>query len=74
MRFEPGQVITRQYLRGQQCTWAQAMRVIGDDEPGLLLWQPAGGDVAILVDADGNTPARGAPDCMQDPKLTVRAS
>lgn len=73
MRFEPGQVITRRYLRGPWCTWAQAMRVIGDDEHGLLLWQPAGGDLAILVDGDGNTPHEVTPDRMQDPKLTVRA-
>jgi hypothetical protein len=54
--FEPGQVITRRYLRGQWCTWAQSMRVISDDETGLLLWQPDGSDLATLVDADGNTP------------------
>ena len=72
MRFEHGQVITRRYMRGQWCTWAQAMRVIGDDEYGLLLWQPAGGDFATLVDADGNTPHEVTPDEMQDPRLTVR--
>jgi hypothetical protein len=73
MRFEPGRVITRRYLRGRWCTWAQAMRVIGDDERGLLLWQPAGGDLAVVVDADGNTPHEVTPDRMRDPKLAVRA-
>jgi hypothetical protein len=73
MRFEPGQVITRRYLRGQWCTWAQAMRVINDDEHGLLLWQPAGADFATLVDADGSSLHEVTPDQMRDPRLTVRA-
>jgi hypothetical protein len=49
------------------------MRVIGDDEHGLLLRQPAVGDFAILVDAEGNTPHEVTPDRMQDPRLMVRA-
>lgn len=72
MRFEPGQVITRRHLCGRWCTWAQAMRVIADDERGLLLWQPAGADFATLVEADGNTPHEVAPDRMRAPKLIVR--
>ncbi|WP_433615508.1 DUF402 domain-containing protein [Dactylosporangium sp. CA-139114] len=73
MRFEPGQIITRRYVRGPWCTWAQAMRVIDDGEHGLLLWQPDGSDLATLIDADGNTPHEVTPDRMRDPKLTVRA-
>lgn len=73
MSFEAGQVITRRYLRGQWCTWAQPMRVISDDETGLLLWQPAGSDLAKLIDADGNTPHEVTPDRMRDPKLTIGA-
>ncbi|MFI5915151.1 DUF402 domain-containing protein [Dactylosporangium sp. NPDC051541] len=73
VQFEPGQIITRRYVRGSWCTWAQAMRVIDDDEHGLLLWQPDGGDLATLIDADGNTPHEVTPDQMRDPKLTVRA-
>jgi hypothetical protein len=72
VRFEPGQVITRRYLRGRWCTWAQAMRVVADDERGLLLWQPAGGDFATLVDADGSDLHEVAPDQMRDPRLAVR--
>jgi hypothetical protein len=49
------------------------MRVIDDDEHGLLLWQPDGSDLATLIDADGNTPHEVTPDRMRDPKLTVRA-
>jgi hypothetical protein len=72
MRFEPGQTITRRYVRGPWHTWAQAMRVISDDDRGLLLWQPEGSEWARLVDADGNTPHEVAPDRMRDPELIVR--
>lgn len=40
---------------------------------GLLPWQPAGGDLAVLVDADGNIPHEVTPDRMRNPKLAVRA-
>ena len=73
VRFEPGQIVMRRYVRGRWCTWVQAMRVIDDDEHGLLLWQPAGGDFATLIDADGNTPHEVTPDRMRDPRLAVRA-
>src|SRR5262245_9479633 len=73
VRFESGQIITRRYVRGRWCTWAQAMRVIDDDEHGLLLWQPDGGDFATLVDADGNSPHEVTPDRMRDPRLAVGA-
>lgn len=71
MPFEPGQVVTRRYLRGRWCTWAQPMRVIGDDESGLLLWHPAGSDFARLIDAGGNTLHEVTPDRMREPKLAV---
>ncbi|MGC1212370.1 MAG: DUF402 domain-containing protein [Micromonospora sp.] len=71
MVFEPGQVITRRYLRGPWCTWVQPMRVLADDEKGLLLWHPAGSDFARLVDADGKTPHEVPVDRMRDPKLAV---
>ncbi|MEU5938120.1 DUF402 domain-containing protein [Micromonospora sp. NPDC047548] len=47
------------------------MRVVADDEEGLLLWHPAGSDFARLVDADGNTQHEVTVDQMRDPKLTV---
>ncbi|WP_091346465.1 DUF402 domain-containing protein [Micromonospora rhizosphaerae] len=71
MIFEPGQVITRRYLRGRWCTWVQPMRVVSDDTHGLLLWHPAGSDFARLVDADGNTQHEITLDQMRDPKLTI---
>ncbi|AEV85280.1 hypothetical protein ACWT_4260 [Actinoplanes sp. SE50] len=69
MRFEPGQVIIRRYRRGPWRTWAQPMRVIRDDDAGLLLWAPEGGDFARLVDVDGRTTRDVSPDLMQDPRL-----
>jgi len=73
MPFEPGQVISRRYLRGSWVTWVQPMRVISDDETGLLLWHPVGSDIARLVDVDGNTPHDIAVDRMRDPKLTLQS-
>src|ERR1051325_8520770 len=71
MPFEPGEIITRRYLRGPWITWAQPMRVISDDEAGLLLWHPAGSEFARLVGADGNTQHEVTVDRMRDPRLTV---
>ncbi|MGC5019959.1 DUF402 domain-containing protein [Micromonospora sp. DT47] len=71
MLFEPGKIINRRYLRGRWCTWVQPMRVIADNEDGLLLWHPAGSDFARLVDADGKTQHEVTVDRMRDPKLTV---
>jgi hypothetical protein len=73
MRFEPGRTIVRRYVRGAWRTWEQAMRVVRDDADGLLLWQPVGGDFAILVDADGNSPHDVSPDEMREPRRDVRA-
>ncbi|GAA2715662.1 hypothetical protein Apa02nite_083030 [Actinoplanes palleronii] len=47
------------------------MRVISDDESGLLLWHPEGSEFARLIDADGNTQHEITVDRMRDPKLTV---
>lgn len=70
MRFEPGTIINRRYLRGQWCTWVQPMRVIADDEDGLLLWHPAGSDFARLVDADSRTQHEVPVDRMREPRLS----
>jgi hypothetical protein len=71
MTFTPGQVITRRYVRGNWCTWAQPMRVVADNERGLLLWHPTGSDFARIVDADGNTQHELTLDRMREPRLTV---
>ncbi|MFF5081399.1 DUF402 domain-containing protein [Actinoplanes sp. NPDC000266] len=72
MSFEVGRVITRSYVRGCWHTWAQAMRVVADDGDGLLLWQPVGGDLATIVDADGKTGHDLSPARMREPRLTTR--
>jgi hypothetical protein len=71
MRFEPGQVVTRRYVRGPWLTWAQPMWVVSDDDAGLLLWHPDGSDYARLIDTGGATLHDTTPDRMLDPKLTV---
>lgn len=47
------------------------MRVISDDESGLLLWHPEGSGFARIIDADGNIQHEITADRMRDPKLTV---
>jgi hypothetical protein len=49
MPFPPGQIIVRRYFLGDRCTWVNAMRVIRDDDAGLLLWMPVGSDVLVLM-------------------------
>jgi hypothetical protein len=49
------------------------MRVLADDDGGLLLWQPVGADFATIVDADGNTGHDLSPDRMREPRLRARA-
>jgi predicted RNA-binding protein associated with RNAse of E/G family len=70
MRFDTGQVIMRRYHRGGRCAWMQPMRVIADDDAGLLLWHPTGSDYARLVDADGRTQHDLPIDAMREPRLT----
>ncbi|MFC7546777.1 DUF402 domain-containing protein [Plantactinospora sp. GCM10030261] len=59
-RFPPGQEIVRRYVRGPHLTWAQATRVVADDESGLVLWLPEGADFAYRINPDGGA-LRGAP-------------
>ncbi|GIE88527.1 DUF402 domain-containing protein [Actinoplanes regularis] len=71
MRFEVGQTVVRRYRRGPWRTWAQPMRVLRDDDAGLLLWAPEGGEFARLIDVDGKTTHDISPDRMRDPKLKL---
>jgi protein associated with RNAse G/E len=50
----PGQTIARRNFRGPYLSWAQAVRVISDDDQGLLVWLPVGADFAHRVGADGH--------------------
>jgi Protein of unknown function (DUF402) len=51
--YSPGRTITRCGYRGPHLSWAQAVRVVADDDRGLLLWLPAGADFAFRVGPDG---------------------
>jgi hypothetical protein len=43
MPFAPGQVVLRRYFRRDRYTFVRPMRVVRDDEDGLLLWLTADG-------------------------------
>jgi predicted RNA-binding protein associated with RNAse of E/G family len=45
--------LVRRYFRGPHLTWAQATRVVADDERGLLLWLPVGAGFACRVNDEG---------------------
>lgn len=70
MSFKPGQTVLRRYVRGSQYTFVKPMRVVRDDEAGLLLWMPAGSEFAVLTDADGKTQHELPLDEMRQPRLT----
>jgi hypothetical protein len=46
--FEPGQVLAWHYAG-----WVDMMRVVRDDERGLVAWLPTGSERRILIGADG---------------------
>lgn len=69
MSFEADQIVLRRYFRGSHYTFVQPMRVVRDDEAGLLLWMPAGSEFAVLTDADGKTQHDLPLDEMRDPRL-----
>ncbi|MEV4347943.1 methyltransferase domain-containing protein [Actinoplanes sp. NPDC049596] len=71
MRFTEGQEIIRRYVRGPWTTWEQTVRVVADDDRGLLLWAPVGSRLATLVDADGRTGHDLSPDRMREPRLVA---
>ena len=53
MAFALGQIITRRYFKREINTWVQAVRVLADDEAGLLLWHPKGSDYLKYRDPAG---------------------
>jgi Protein of unknown function (DUF402) len=69
MPFEPGRTVLRRYFRGSRYTYVQPMRVISDDDAGLLLWTPAGSEFAVLRDADGRSQHDLPIDEMSAPRL-----
>ena len=72
MPFAAHQTVVRRYVRAGRTTFAKPMRVISDDAAGLLLWMPAGTEVAQLTDADGGTLHDRALHEMHRPRLVRR--
>ncbi|WP_127503012.1 DUF402 domain-containing protein [Actinoplanes solisilvae] len=70
MSFESGQIVLRRYVRGSHYTFVKPMRVVRDDEAGLLLWMPVGTEFADLVDTDGRTLHDVPFGELRDPRLT----
>ena len=69
MPFTPGQIVLRRYVRDSRYTFVKPMRVVRDDDAGLLLWMPAGSEFAVLTDADFKTLHDLPMDEMRDPRL-----
>lgn len=55
VRFAPGQVVLRRYVRASTYSFVKPMVVVRDDDEGLLLWMRAGTEVAGLEDEDNRT-------------------
>jgi Protein of unknown function (DUF402) len=70
--FAPGQLVLRRYFRASTYSFVKPMIVAGDDEAGLLLWMPAGTEVAGLRDEDDRTLHAVALDEMREPRLVRR--
>lgn len=70
MPFTPGQVVLQRYFRRDRYTFVRPMRVVRDDQDGLLLWLTAGSEFAALVDADGKTSHDLPLDELTEPRLT----
>ncbi|MEV0901908.1 DUF402 domain-containing protein [Actinoplanes sp. NPDC049802] len=72
MPFTPDQIILRRYVRASRYTFVRPMRVVSDDDRGLLLWMPAGSEFAALSDADGRSPHDLPLDEMRQPHLAPK--
>jgi hypothetical protein len=55
MRFAPGRVVVHRHFQRDQLAWVRVMRVVSDDERGLLLWIAPGSPVLSLRADDGRT-------------------
>jgi hypothetical protein len=69
MPFAPGQLVLRRYCRASTYSFVKPMRVVSDDDTGLLLWMPAGTEVAGLRDEDDRTLHAVPLGEMRDPRL-----
>jgi hypothetical protein len=55
MRFAPGRVIVHRHFQRDRLAWVRVMRVVSDDERGLLLWITPGSPVLSLRADDGRS-------------------
>jgi hypothetical protein len=72
MGFEAGRTVLRRYWRGGRISWIGSYVVVGDDERGLRIWQPAGVSYWRLMTPDGRTHHDGTIDELGPTELTAQ--
>ncbi|NJC68189.1 DUF402 domain-containing protein [Planosporangium thailandense] len=55
MRFTPGRVVVHRHFQRDRLAWVRVMRVVSDDDRGLLLWIAPGSPTRSLRADDGRT-------------------
>jgi hypothetical protein len=55
MRFAPGRVVVHRHFQRDRLAWVRVMRVVSDDERGLVLWIAPGSPALSLRADDGRT-------------------
>ncbi len=70
--FAPGRLVVHRHFTHRDLVWVPLVRVVSDDERGLLLWMPTGTPMAREVTLDGRGP-RGMPfaEWLAEPKHMV---
>jgi hypothetical protein len=56
MRFAPGRLVLHRHFTGKGLAWAPLVRVVSDDERGLLVWLATGTPVMRELSIDGENP------------------
>jgi hypothetical protein len=71
-RFRPGQLLVHRHFTHKDLVWVPLVRVVSDDERGLLMWMPHGTPMMREVTLDGRGP-RGMPfsDWLREPKHMI---
>ncbi|HTF09214.1 MAG TPA: DUF402 domain-containing protein [Asanoa sp.] len=72
MGFEAGRTVLRRYWRGGRISWIGSFVVVGDDERGLRIWQPAGISYWRLMTPDGRSHHDGTLDELGPTELTAQ--
>jgi hypothetical protein len=72
--FAPGRLLVHRHFTHKDLVWIPLVRVVSDDEHGLLLWMPHGTPMRREVTLDGRGP-RGMPfdEWLAEPKQMVGA-